>query len=87
MTHIATTHVRAAGRVHFCGWCADPIEVGASYVRQRNSDEVGAWTFITHPECYAVAGKLDSHRMELHAGVIHTRGCVCEQGDHDGCEP
>jgi hypothetical protein len=75
--------VKAARKTHVCNWCSEPIEIGSSYVRQRNVDGNDAWTVRLHPECDEAFGTLDHFEQEesMVYGQTYTRGCTCERGD------
>lgn len=80
--NLAHDVIGAARKRHQCDWCCEAIEIGESYVRQRNVDGREVWTWRAHAECSRAAESLSADDLENSVGVTFTRGCTCERGQH-----
>ena len=83
MDSISCETIARARKVHLCDWCNESIEVGESYVRQRNKDGRDVWTWREHLECSRAAETLSADDLENSVGIVFSRGCTCESGGHD----
>lgn len=85
VTSLSTDTIKRARKAHLCNWCKEPIDIGTSYVRQRNVDGKEAWTWRAHVECDKASNRLSADDLEnLRRGVTFTRGCTCERSELHG---